>query len=133
MEILKEDNLFIKVITNVLKCFYLSQYVKWERALGKPMDSIVESILIWVHHHPHGGLALRIRIYGLSTWTRLDMFVRGSNHPHSGVLHLVTLIVQGQWLYTRHWIWSGRIVPCSPTCIVYAPNKRYLAFRYLYG
>ena len=65
----------------VLTCYYLSQKIKWEKALDKPMVSIVESILIWVHHHPYGGLALRIRIYGLSTWTRLDMFVVGVTTP----------------------------------------------------
>ena len=51
----------------VLKCFYLSQKIKWERALGKPTASIVKAILILVHHQPHGGLALRIRRYVLST------------------------------------------------------------------
>ena len=35
LEILKVDNLFIKIITNDLKCSYLSQKIKWERALGK--------------------------------------------------------------------------------------------------
>ena len=70
----------------VLKCSYLSQKIKWERALGKPTTSIVEPILIWVHHHPHGGLAWRIKKYGLSTWTRLNMFVVGAATPWWGSL-----------------------------------------------
>ena len=61
----------------VLKCSYISQKIKWERALGKPTTFIIKPILIWVHHHSHGGLALRIRRYGLFTWTRLDMSVVG--------------------------------------------------------
>ena len=61
----------------VLECSYSPQKIKQERALGKPTTSIVEPILIWVHHYPHGGLALRIRRYGLSTWTRLDISVVG--------------------------------------------------------
>ena len=65
----------------VLKCSYLSQNIKWEKALGMPKTSIVEPILIWVHHHPYGGLALRIKRYGLSAWTRLDMFVVGATTP----------------------------------------------------
>ena len=68
----------------VLKCSYLSQKIRWERALGKPTTSIVEPILIWVHHHPHNGLALRIRRYGLSTQMRLDMFVVGATSPSVG-------------------------------------------------
>ena len=68
----------------VLKCSYLSQKIKWEIALGKPMTSIVEPILIWVHHHRHGGLALRIRRYRLSTWTILDMSVVGATTPTMG-------------------------------------------------
>ena len=46
---------------------YLSQKIKWERALGKPTTSIVEPFLIWVLYHPHGRLALKIKRYGLST------------------------------------------------------------------
>ena len=84
----------------VLKCSYLFQKIKWKRALGKSMTSIVMPILIWVHHHPHSGLALRIRRYGLSTWNEIIYVCSGSNHSHSGVLYLITLIVQGQWLYT---------------------------------
>ena len=110
----------------VLKCSYLSQKIKLEKALDKPMVSIVESILIWVHHHPYGGLALRIRRCGLSTWTRLDMSIVGRTTPMGEVLYSVTLIVQGQWLYTWDWIWSGRIAPRRPTCIVHGPNKRHV-------
>ena len=65
----------------VLKCSYLSQNIKWEKALGMPKTSIVEPIFIWVHHHPYGGSALRIKRYGLSAWTRLDMFVVGATTP----------------------------------------------------
>ena len=68
----------------VLKCSYLAQKIKWERVVGKPTTSIVEPIFIWVHHHAHDGLALRIRIYGLSTWTRLDMFVVRVTTPMVG-------------------------------------------------
>ena len=68
----------------VLKCSYLSQKTKWERALGKPMASIVKSILIWIYDHPHSGLALRIRRYGISTWARLDMFVVRATTPTVG-------------------------------------------------
>ena len=68
----------------VLKFSYLSQKIKWESALGKPTASIVEPILILVHYHPHGGLALRIRRYGLSTWTKLDMHVVGATTPMVG-------------------------------------------------
>ena len=68
----------------VLKCSYLSQKTKWERVLGKPTTSIVKPILIWVNHHPHGRLALKIRRYGLSIWTRLDMFVVGASTPTVG-------------------------------------------------
>ena len=81
----------------VLKCFYLSQKIKWERVLGKSTAFIIEHILIWVHHHPHSGLALRIKRYGLFTWTRLYMSIVGVTNPT--VLYLVTLIVQGQCLY----------------------------------
>ena len=70
----------------ILKCSYLSQNIKWERALGKLMTSIVEPIMLWVHYHPHGGLALRIRRYGLSTWMRLDMSVVGTTTPTVGFL-----------------------------------------------
>ena len=35
LEILKVDNLFIKIITNDLKFSYLSQKIKWKRALSK--------------------------------------------------------------------------------------------------
>ena len=83
----------------VLKCSYLSQNIKWEKALGMPKTSIVEPILIWVHHHSHDGLVLRIKKYGLSTWTIINVR-SGSDHPHDVVLYLVILIVQGQWLYT---------------------------------
>ena len=88
----------------ILKCSYLSQKIMWERALGKSTTSSVKLILIWVHHHPHDGLPLRIRRYGLSTWTRLDMSIVGGTTPTGEVLYSVTLIVQGQWLYTYHWI-----------------------------
>ena len=68
----------------VLKCSYLSQKTNWERALGKPMASIVKPILICVHHYPHGGLALRIRRYKLFTWMRLDMSIVGATTPMVG-------------------------------------------------
>ena len=68
-----------------LKCSYLSQKIKWERALSKPTTSIVKPILIWVHNHPHGGLALRIKIYEPSTWTRLDMSIVGVTIPNVGL------------------------------------------------
>ena len=78
----------------VLKCSYLSQKNKWERALGKPMTSIVKPILIWVHYHPHGGW---VNPNNQEIWTLHMDETRhvhsGSDHPYSGVLYLVTLIV----------------------------------------
>ena len=68
----------------VLKCSYLSQKIKWERALGKPTTSMVELILIQVHHHPYGELALRIKRYKLSTWMRLNMSIVGATTPMVG-------------------------------------------------
>ena len=38
----------------VLKSSYLSQKIKWERALSKPTFSIVQPILIWVYHWKMG-------------------------------------------------------------------------------
>ena len=79
----------------ILKCSYLSQKIMWGMALGKSTTSSVKLILIWVLYHPHGGLALKIKRYGLSTQTRLDMLV-----VRATTLYLVMLIVQKQWLYT---------------------------------
>ena len=134
MEILEVNNLFIREITNGFKILLFIS----KDQVGKGLRQ-AHGLHCWAHldlgsSHPHDGLAITIKRFGLSTWTIINVRSE-SDHPHDVVLYLVTLIVQGQWLYTRHWIWSGRITPRGPTCIVHGPNKRYvdLTFRYLYS
>ena len=69
----------------VLKCSYISQKIKWERALGNPIASIVKPILICVHSHPHDGLTLRIKRYELFTWMKLDMSIVGETTAMVGL------------------------------------------------
>ncbi|RVW87043.1 hypothetical protein CK203_048362 [Vitis vinifera] len=45
------------------------------------MVSIVEPILIYVHHHPMVGWALGIKGHGLSLWKTLDMSLMGATTP----------------------------------------------------
>ncbi|KAL6327912.1 hypothetical protein AAG906_027322 [Vitis piasezkii] len=45
------------------------------------MVSIVEPILIYVHHHPMMGWALGIKGHGLSLWKILDMSLMGATTP----------------------------------------------------
>ena len=54
------------MVKKITKSLFL-QKIKWERALAKPMVSIVKPILMRVHHHPHGGLGPRNQ----GTWTLL--------------------------------------------------------------
>ena len=51
------ETLFLRKVTKLTKSLPF-QKIKWERVLAKLTASIVESILIWVHHHPTGGLGL---------------------------------------------------------------------------
>ena len=81
--------------------------------------------LIWVHHHPHDGLTKKQEIWTLYMDETRYVY-SGGDHLHGGVLYLVTLIVQGQWLSFSHWIQSSRIAPHCPTCIIYEPNKKYV-------
>ena len=80
----------------ILKCSYLPQKIKWERALGKPTASIVKPILILVHHQPHGGLAPKNKEIWTLHMDKTRYVYSRSDHPQCGALYLVTLIVKGQ-------------------------------------
>ena len=87
------------MVTKIAKNLFL-QKIKWEKAIAKPITSIVEPILIWVYHHPHGGLGPKNQRTWILLKNKTWHVYSGINHPHSGVPYLVTLIAQGQWLYT---------------------------------
>ena len=53
-------------------------------ALAKSMISIFEFVLIWVHHHPNGGLSPRNQEIWTPYGLRLDMFVMGATTPIMG-------------------------------------------------
>ena len=63
------------------------------------MTSIVKLILIWAHHHPIGMLGPKNQGIWTLLYDETKHVCNGTNHPIGGVPYLVTLIVQGQWLY----------------------------------
>ena len=76
MKILKEDNLFIKVIINVLKALISKDQVGEGHRQAHSLQDWAH--LDWVHHHPKDGMTQGIKGYGLSFMDETISFCSGN-------------------------------------------------------